>query len=127
MAEKNKLRVNAQANQLLMLMKNRTGLTPNILSRLGYCYSLNNYDFANPEDYLSEGEELREFNRYTLFGSDNFIYMALQKEWLLKISTNEKIKFDKLSFDEITESHLNRGILVLSKKIKNLEDISDIL
>ena len=127
MAEKNKLRVNAQANQLLMLMKNRTGLTPNILSRLGYCYSLKNYDFANPEDYLSEGDDLREFNRYTLFGSDNFIYMALQKQWLLKISNDERTNFKKLSFDEITESHLNRGILILSKTIRKIEDISMII
>ena len=92
-----------------------------------YCYSLKNYDFANPEDYLSEGDELREFNRYTLFGSDNFIYMALQKQWLLKISYDERTNFENLSSDEITEIHLNRGILVLSKTIRNIEDISTIL
>ena len=127
MSEKNRLRVNSQANHLLMLMKNRTGLTPNILSRIGFCYSLKNYNFSNPDEYLSDGEETREFNRYTLFGGDNFIYMALQKQWLLNISDDQNIKFEKLSFDQITESHLNRGILLLSKKIRGIEDIAKIL
>ena len=53
--------------------------------------------------------------------------MALQKQWLLKISNDERTNFKKLSFDEITESHLNLGILVLSKTIRKIEDISMII
>ena len=111
----NKIRVSNEASERLKLLKGRTGLTPNILSRLGLCLSLNESSVPNPDLYP---EEDREFNRYTLLGEWDDMYVALLKQRLAQ---------DGLPNDQLEDqfrAHLNRGIIALSKLVKSISDIA---
>lgn len=111
----NKIRVSNDASERLKQLKGRTGLTPNILSRLGFCLSLNEAGVPNPDRYP---EEDREFNRYTLLGEWDDLYIALLKQRMIQ---------DGLPTDQIEDqfrAHLNRGIIALSKLVKSVPDIA---
>ena len=55
-----------EADSRLRLLKSRTGITPNILCRIGFCLSLEEPGIPSllPEDF----KQGREINRYTLLG-----------------------------------------------------------
>ena len=111
----NKIRVSNEASERFKLLKGRTGLTPNILSRLGFCLSLNEAGVPNPDMYP---EEDREFNRYTLLGEWDDMYVALLKQ---------RIAQDGLPIEQLEEqfrAHINRGIIALSKLVKSVSDIA---
>ena len=111
----NKIRLSNEASERLKHLKARTGLTPNILSRLGFCLSLSDPAIPNSESYP---EEDREFNRYTLLGEWDDLFVALLRQRLAQ---------DKIS-DEHLESqfraHLNRGILSLFGLVKSMSDLA---
>jgi DNA sulfur modification protein DndE len=111
----NKIKLTKESSDRLKQLKIRTGLTPNILTRIGFCLSLADPTIPDPEDYP---EEDREFNRYTLLGEWDAIYVALLKQ---------RIGEEKLvnSHDEIDvlRAHLNRGVLMLSRQVKSLVDL----
>ena len=69
-----KLRVTRDVSTRLRVLAGRTGLTPNLLCRLGFCLSLSEPAIPNPDDYP---EEEREFNRYTLLGEYDEFFVAL--------------------------------------------------
>lgn len=75
----NKIRLSRDASERLKHLKARTGLTPNILSRFGFCLSLSDPAIPNPEQFA---EEDREFNRYTLLGEWDGLFVALLKQRL---------------------------------------------
>lgn len=113
----NKIKLTKDASERLKLLKGRTGLTPNILSRLGLCLSLNDPSIPDPAQYP---EEDREFNRYTLLGEWDDLYVALLKQRLLR---------DNLSPEQLENqfrAHLNRGVTALSKTVKGISDIARI-
>jgi DNA sulfur modification protein DndE len=58
-----KLRLTTEASNRLRFVAGKIGLTPNLLCRIGFCFSLSEPPIPNPDDYP---EEDREFNRYTL-------------------------------------------------------------
>jgi DNA sulfur modification protein DndE len=62
----NRIYVGEEVDQRLRNLKARTGLTPNLLCRLGYCLSLAHPNAPDPQLY-ADGQ-VREFNRYTLTG-----------------------------------------------------------
>ena len=111
----NKIRVSNEASERFKLLKGRTGLTPNILSRLGFCLSLNEAGVPNPDMYP---EEDREFNRYTLLGEWDDMYVALLKQRLAQDGLpNEQL-------EDQFRAHINRGIIALSKLVKSISDIA---
>jgi len=61
----NRIRLSKSATTRLSMLKGRTGLTPNILCRIGFCLSLRDPIVPKPENYDEEGQEI---NRYTLTG-----------------------------------------------------------
>lgn len=114
-----RIRISQDASTRLTLLKTRTGLTPNILSRLGFCLSLNESGVPNPAIYDEDGQE---FNRYTLTGEWDLFFIALLKERLAKDgldSTNDLLPQFK--------AHLNRGVLSLYLRVKSLVDLYDLL
>jgi DNA sulfur modification protein DndE len=117
--EKNKIKICGAANKALMKMSGSTGLTPNILARIGFCLSLRQPTSPEPGQYKEEGDtNFREFNRYTLFGNNSFIYMAL-----LKQKTSHEVINKNSDIDELILAHLNRGAILLSKKRGNIYDL----
>jgi DNA sulfur modification protein DndE len=113
----NKIRLSKEASERLKHLKARTGLTPNILSRFGLCLSLSDPAIPNPDQFQ---EEDREFNRYTLLGEWDDLYVALLKQRLV---------MDRLTEDQLEKqflAHLNRGILSLFGLVKNNSDLANL-
>jgi DNA sulfur modification protein DndE len=111
----NKIKLTKESSDRLKQLKIRTGLTPNILTRIGFCLSLADPTIPNPEDYP---EEDREFNRYTLLGDWDPIYIALLRQ---------RIKEDNLGDSaneiDVLRAHLNRGVIALGRQVKSLTDL----
>jgi DNA sulfur modification protein DndE len=110
----NKIVLSREASERLKLLKARTGLAPNILGRIGFCLSLSEPAVPDPKSYP---EEDREFNRYTLLGEWDELYIALLRQRLLE---------DGISDDQIEaqlRGHLHRGILSLGRIAKCLPDV----
>ena len=113
----NKIRLSKEASERLKHLKARTSLTPNILSRFGLCLSLADPVIPNPDQFLDED---REFNRYTLLGEWDDLYVALLKQRLMQ---------DGLSEDHLEKqflAHLNRGILALYGHVKSVSDLANL-
>lgn len=93
------------ADNKLRALKSRTGITPNILCRLGFCMSLElNKD---PED-ISGIEKVRDINRFTLLGEYEPVFVALLTVWKEKRNS-------PLPLDELLIRHMNRGARLASQ------------
>jgi DNA sulfur modification protein DndE len=101
------------------MLKGDTGITPNYLCRIGLCYSLNEPRPPNPAEYDSDGQT---FNRYTLLGEHDALYMALLKERLLQ---EEMDPVEDL--EEQFVAHLNRGVIRAFGNINDLTDFYDLI
>lgn len=112
----NRIRVCEAVDQRLRYLKARTGLTPNILCRFGFCLSLNEPGIPDPKNYKENSN--REFNRYTLTGQWDSLFIALLKERCMEDGIPEN------EFEEQFRAHLNRGVLLLGQRVKNVEDIN---
>jgi DNA sulfur modification protein DndE len=113
----NKIRLTKDASERLKHLKARTGLSPNILSRFGFCLSLSEPAIPNPSMYP---EEDREFNRYTLLGEWDDLFVGLLKQ---------RLAHDKLPQNQLEaqfRAHLNRGILSLYGLVKGISDLARI-
>jgi len=113
----NRIYVNEQVDQRLRTLRARTGLTPNLLCRLGFCLSLAESGVPDPQLY-STGQA-REFNRYTLTGPWDTLFFALLRE---------RLAADELDPEKDLEvqfkAHLSRGVLLLYQRLRNLEDLA---
>jgi len=116
----NRIYVGQEIDNRLRILKGRTGLTPNLLCRIGFCLSLSEPGIPDPKLY--EDEQVREFNRYTLTGQWDKFFFALLRERLLQ--DNLDIKQD---LEEQFMAHLNRGIMLLYQRLKRLEDLADMV
>lgn len=112
-----RLRVCREVDQRLVNLKARTGLTPNLLCRIGFCLSLNDPTVPKPELYPPDSD--RELNRYTLTGEWDSFFVALLRE---------RCAHDGLDLERELEdqfrAHVNRGVLLLYNRVKHLGDLS---
>ena len=115
----NRIRISKGATTRLQQLKGKTGLTPNILSRLAVCYSLNEPQIPNPSEYDEDGQE---FNRFTLTGEWNSFFIALLKERCINDGLDPEI-------DLLPQfrAHLNRGVYSIFTRIKGLGDLQSLL
>ena len=114
-----RIKTSRMANARLGILKSRTGLTPNILSRIGFCLSLEEPGLPNPALYDDQG---REFNRFTLTGEWDPLFNALLKERILQDNLNPE--HDLLPQ---FKAHLNRGVMLLYTRVKGLTNLYDLL
>jgi DNA sulfur modification protein DndE len=115
----NRIRISEKATFRLNQMKGRTQLTPNILSRIAICYSLNDPAVPNPADYDEKGQEI---NRFTLTGEWDTLFVALIKERCIHDGLDpEKDLYDQL------RAHLNRGVFGIFPQVKSLGDFHILL
>jgi DNA sulfur modification protein DndE len=116
----NRIYVSEEVDQRLRNLKSRTGLTPNLLCRLGFCLSLS--EPGIPDSELYSGDQVREFNRYTLTGQWDLFFFSLLRERLAQ---------DGMDLEADLESqfkaHLSRGIMLLYQRLKNLTDLTDLV
>jgi DNA sulfur modification protein DndE len=115
----NRIRVSVDATNKLRALKARTGLTPNLLCRLAFTLSLNEPGIPDPQVYDENGQE---FNRYTLTGEYDQLFIALLKERLVLDGLD-------LAMDLLPQfkAHLNRGVPLLLGRVKSLIDLHDLL
>lgn len=114
-----RIKFSKEASETLARMKGRTGLTPNILCRIGFCLSLNDPTTPDPKDYPSDGD--REIDRQVLTGHWDDMFLAILKERCLK---------DNIQQEEMLatfRAHMNRGVLLLDKRVKSIKDIARLL
>lgn len=109
-----KLRLTKDSSNRLKHLAGKTGLTPNLLCRLGLCLSLNEVSLPNPADYP---EEDREFNRYTLLGEYDALFVALLRQRC------HQQKVDTSELPDYFRAHVNRGIALLQRRVKGLPDL----
>ena len=100
-------------------MKSRTGITPNLLCRLGFCLSLEEKGAPDPAKYPEDSD--REINRYTLLGEYEVILVALLRQRHARDGTAVE------SLDESFRAHMNRGVGILAGRLKALEDLHGIV
>ncbi|MBT4352520.1 DNA sulfur modification protein DndE [archaeon] len=116
----NRIRISSDSTIKLRTLKTRTGLTPNLLCRIGLCYSLNKG--PTPKGITEIDEEGQEFNRYTLTGQFDIYIIALIKQRCLIDEINPKS-----SFIEQFKLHLNNGIQLMYGRVRSLMDINNLL
>jgi len=114
-----RIRLSKNATARLSMLKGKTGITPNILCRVGFCISLRDPILPKAENYDEEGQEI---NRYTLLGEWDKFFIALLKERLIKdgLDPNKDLASQ-------LRAHMNRGAISLYDKVKTLEDFQDLL
>jgi DNA sulfur modification protein DndE len=113
-----KLRLTKDVSNRLRFLAGRTGLTPNLLCRLGFCLSLAEPAIPNPEDFP---EEDREFNRYTLLGEFDPLFIALLRE---------RCRNDGLDDNALAgafRAHMNRGVLLLQQRVRGVQDLATLV
>lgn len=96
-------------------MKGRTGLTPNILARIGFCLSMENPGLPDPSDF--EGTGHINIKRHVLTGVFDSLFEAMIKE---------RCHRDRLPESEMAtqfKAHMNRGVLLLHKRLKSLDGL----
>jgi len=113
-----KLRFTKEGSNRLRFAAAKTGLTPNLLCRLGFCLSLAEPKVPNPTDYP---EEEREFNRYTLLGEYDPFFVALLKERCRKDGVDLQLLPDYF------RAHMNRGVILLQQRVKGVADLAELV
>lgn len=111
----NKIKLTSDSSERLKQLKARTGLTPNILCRLGFCLSLKDSSVPDPEKYP---EEDREFNRYTLLGEWDALYVALLRQRIAEDGVDDH------SEEAYFRAHVNRGVYTLSRQVRSVSDLA---
>jgi DNA sulfur modification protein DndE len=112
--EFNRVQIGTKATNRLQMLKGQTEITPNYLCRIGLCYSLNEPRPPSSDEYNADGQT---FNRYTLLGEHDALYMALLKERMLQEGKDP----DEDLYEEFV-AHLNRGV---NRVFGNISDVSD--
>ena len=113
-----KIKLTKDASNRVRFTAGKTGLTPNLLCRIGLCLSLAEPSIPNPEDFP---EEEREFNRYTLLGEYDPLFVAL----LTQRCRNDGVDMSRLS--DYFRAHLNRGIVLLGQRVRSVADLVSLL
>jgi DNA sulfur modification protein DndE len=113
-----KLKLTKDASNRLRFLAGKTGLTPNLLCRLGFCLSLSEAAPVNPEDYP---EEDREFNRYTLLGEYDLLFISLLRQRCLREGA------DALELSDYFRAHMNRGVVLLQNRIRSVGDLASLV
>ncbi|MCE7890292.1 MAG: DNA sulfur modification protein DndE [Sorangiineae bacterium PRO1] len=110
-----RLRFSRDADNWLRVMKSRTGITPNLLCRLGFCASLEEGGRPDPGKYPEDSD--REINRYTLLGEFENVLVALLRQRLVRDGV------DLSEMDDMFRAHMNRGVILLAGRLKGLDDL----
>ncbi len=102
----NRVYISKSSGNKLGILKGRTGLRPNVLSRIGLILS-----FAEPNDPDIEEDSTDglEFNRFTLLGEWDPIIITLLED---RIVANGYLK-DNETLVQHFRAHLNRGVRLL--------------
>ena len=113
-----RVRFSKEADNWLRVLKSRTGITPNVLCRIGLCMSLEEAGAPPPGRHLEDSA--REINRFTLLGEHDALFVAL----LRQRCDNDAEQFVG-TLDDAFRAHVHRGVLLLASRLRHLTDLAD--
>ncbi|WP_414463550.1 DNA sulfur modification protein DndE [Hyphomicrobium sp. DY-1] len=113
-----KLKISADATSKLRYLRQRTGLTPNLLCRIAVMLSLEEGPLGNvpPPD-----EDGSEFNAYTLTGEYGALLAALLR-WVEE-GPSPTEPLDNAALLTRFRGHIHRGVGTLSVRAKSPADV----
>ena len=107
----------------MRVLKAKTGITPNILSRFGFCLSLE--EPGIPADPFEDEAVGREIKRVTLLGAHDLIYVCLLRTWFASRASDRLVS--QKEFDTTFVAHMNRGFELISSRVRSLADLQGIV
>ena len=116
----NKLKVSADATSRLRALRQRTGLTPNLLIRAAVMLSLEEGAVGN---VARPDENGQEFNAYTLTGDYNDL-MAAMLRFVEETETGLAAPLDNEELIARFRNHIHRGVATLAVRAKSPADIA---
>ena len=106
-----------EADQRLRHLKARTGLSANLLCRLGFSLSL--AEPTTPDPALYPENSPREIERGTLTGRYDPLFVALLRQRCIE----DGLPPQGERFEALFHAHMNRGVLLLYQQVKSLPDL----
>jgi DNA sulfur modification protein DndE len=85
---------------------------------MGFCLSLEEPKAPDPKEFA---EEEREFNRYTLLGEYDVLFVALLRQRLYQ----DGIETGRL--EDHFRAHMNRGLSLLQQRVRNVADLAGLI
>ena len=116
----NRIYISEDSRNKLSILKGRTGLLPNVLSRIGLMLSLAETNVPELDADASDGSE---FNRFTLMGEWDPLIVALLEER----GAANGFEGDDSELVRYFRAHLNRGVQLLYGRVKRLEDLAKLI
>ena len=113
-----RLKFSKEADTWLKVMKSRTGITPNLLCRIGFCLSLEEPGVPRPELYPEDSD--REINRGTLLGEHDTVFVALLRQRLAEDGV-----LGTAPFEDQFRAHMHRGVILLAGRMKTLAELGE--
>jgi DNA sulfur modification protein DndE len=113
-----KLKISADAESRLRSLRQRTGLTPNLLCRMGIMLSLEEGPVGSS---VATDEGGNEFNAYTLTGDYNGLIKAMLR------LVEEEADGRRVPDEELLvrlRAHIHRGVATLSVRAKSPADVA---
>jgi len=114
-----RMRFTPDVSHKLSVLKARTGITPNVLCRFGFCMSLETPSIPSPEEFQEQGDADKEIDRPVLLGSYDTLFVALIKERCKQ--DDQALEGDALY--AYFRAHMHRGVYLLYKRVKRLPDM----
>jgi len=111
-----KLKISSEATTRLRMLKQRTGLTPNLLCRIALMMSLEEGPLGN---IPLPNEDGSEFNAYTLTGENTDLFLSL----LRYVEDNQAEPLENKVLLDRMRGHIHRGVGAMSVRMKSPVDI----
>ena len=103
------------ADVRLRRLKGQTGITPNLLCRIGFCISLDERSPPVPDQYPAGP---RDINRETLLGEFDVLFVSLLRQRLV----NDGLTWADHAVEQFN-AHMNRGVLLLDARADSLAEV----
>lgn len=116
----NRIHISEDSRHKLSVLKARTGLLPNVLCRLGLTLSLEEPNEPAMDAAATDGSE---FNRFTLMGEWDPLIVGLVED---RCASNGN-GTDNGALVKYFRAHLNRGVVLLYGRVKELEAVDNVL
>ena len=114
-----RVKLSLGSTKKLQQFKARTGLTPNIACRLALSVSLAENTVPSLELFIEESGQ--EINRYTLLGEYEQVLLSMFILWC------QDNQIDEDEHNQYFLAHLNRGVELLTNRVKGIEDIAQLI
>ncbi len=116
------IRFSARSDIELKALKARLGITPNVLSRLGFCLSVEDPAALNPSVFLSDSDRI--IDRHVLLGPYDALLVAMMRE---RLAADQIDPTDDELVGEHFRAHVHRGVHLLFKRVKSPADFAQLV